>query len=83
VAKGGDASVFVSGPEKEIVKLARINLAVNGLRGDIRQGITYYEDHFDSFGKFDCVLANPLLNVDEVSLSAVEKDPRVNERFLR
>jgi type I restriction enzyme M protein len=85
VAKGGDASVFVSGPEKEseTVKLARTNLAVNGLRGDIRQGITYYEDHFDLFGKFDCVLANPLFNVDEVSLSAVEKDPRFDERFLR
>ena len=59
VAKGGDASVFVSGQEKEseTVKLARMNLAVNGLRVDIRQGITHYEDHFDSFGKFDYVLA--------------------------
>jgi type I restriction enzyme M protein len=55
VAKGGDASVFVAGQEKEseTVKLARMNLAVNGLRGDIRQGTTYYEDYFDSFGNFD------------------------------
>ncbi len=85
VAKDGDASVFVSGQDKEreTVKLARMNLAVNGLRGDIHQGITYYEDYFDSFGKFDYVLANPPFNVDEVSLSAVDKDPRFNERFLR
>lgn len=80
-AQGTDTSVFVSGQEKEseTVKLARMNLAVNGLRGQVRQGITYYEDHFQSLGKFDYVLANPPFNVDEVSLSSVEKDPRFNE----
>ncbi|WP_348720569.1 class I SAM-dependent DNA methyltransferase [uncultured Alcanivorax sp.] len=79
-AQGEDTSVFVSGQEKssETVKLARMNLAVNGLRGQILQGISYYDDHFDSFGNFDYVLANPPFNVDEVSLSGVEKDPRFN-----
>ncbi|ADE15092.1 Site-specific DNA-methyltransferase (adenine-specific) [Nitrosococcus halophilus Nc 4] len=79
-AQGEDTSVFVSGQEKssETVKLARMNLAVNGLRGQILQGISYYDDHFGSFGKFDYVLANPPFNVDEVSLSGVEKDPRFN-----
>ncbi|MGM0563570.1 MAG: type I restriction-modification system subunit M [Pseudomonadota bacterium] len=79
-AQGEDTSVFVSGQEKssETVKLARMNLAVNGLRGQILQGISYYDDHFDSFGHFDYVLANPPFNVDEVSLSGVEKDPRFN-----
>lgn len=79
-AQGTDTSVFVSGQEKEseTVKLARMNLAVNGLRGEILQGITYYEDHFHSLGQFDYVLANPPFNVDEVSLSSVEKDPRFN-----
>ncbi len=79
-AQGTDTSVYVSGQEKEseTVKLARMNLAVNGLRGQIRQGITYYEDHFESLGRFDYVLANPPFNVDEVSLSSVEKDPRFN-----
>lgn len=79
-AQGEDTSVFVSGQEKslETVKLARMNLAVNGLRGQIMQGISYYDDHFHSFGKFDYVLANPPFNVDEVSLSGVEKDPRFN-----
>lgn len=79
-ARGEDTSVFVSGQEKssETVKLARMNLAVNGLRGQILQGISYYDDHFQSFGKFDYVLANPPFNVDEVSLSGVEKDPRFN-----
>ncbi len=79
-ARGTDTSVFVSGQEKslETVKLARMNLAVNGLRGDVKQGISYYDDHFDSFGTFDYVLANPPFNVDEVSLSSVEKDRRFN-----
>ncbi|SHI12979.1 type I restriction-modification system subunit M [Desulfofustis glycolicus] len=78
--QGKDTSVYVYGQEKrsETIKLARMNLAVNGLRGDIRQGISYYDDHFDSFGRFDYVLANPPFNVDKVSLSSVEKDRRFN-----
>jgi type I restriction enzyme M protein len=79
-AQGKDTSVFVYGQEKqgETVKLARMNLAVNGLRGEIRPANTYYADEFQSFGKFDYVLANPPFNVDDVALSAVEKDRRFN-----
>lgn len=79
-AQGKDTSVYVSGQEKssETVKLARMNLAVNGLRGQILQGISYYDDHHNSFGRFDYVLANPPFNVDDVSLSSVEKDHRFN-----
>jgi len=78
--QGKDTSVFVYGQEKqsETVKLARMNIAVNGLRGKIAPAITYYTDEFDSFGKFDYVLANPPFNVDDVSLSSVEKDRRFN-----
>jgi type I restriction enzyme M protein len=47
-----------------------MNLAVNGLRGEIKQANTYYEDPYDSFEQFDYVLANPPFNVDDVSLSA-------------
>jgi len=72
--------LFVYGQEKtlETVKLALMNIAVNGLRGDIRQANTYYDDFFDSFGKFDYVLANPPFNVDEVNLQRVEGDRRFN-----
>jgi type I restriction enzyme M protein len=77
-AEAGD--LYVYGQEKtlETVKLAKMNLAVNGLRGDVRQSNTYYEDPFKSFGQFDYVLANPPFNVDDVSLSSVEKDKRFN-----
>jgi len=78
-ARAADA-LYVCGQEKtlETVKLARMNLVVNGLRGEIKQTNTYYEDPFDSFGRFDYVLANPPFNVDDVNLQRVETDPRFN-----
>ena len=78
--KDAESDVFVYGQEKtlETVNLAKMNLAVNGLRGDIKKANTYYEDAFGSFGAFDYVLANPPFNVDDVSLSSVEKDKRFN-----
>jgi len=74
----GNGDLFVYGQEKtlETVKLAKMNLAVNGLRGDIQQANTYYEDPFGSFGEFDYVLTNPPFNVDDVSLKRVEVDKR-------
>lgn len=74
------SDVYVSGQEKtrDTVNLAKMNLAVNGLRGEIKQANTYYEDPYHSFGAFDYILANPPFNVDEVSLSSVEKDERFN-----
>ncbi len=79
-SKKADTSLFVYGQEKtlETVKLAKMNIAVNGLRGDIKQSITYYEDPHKSFGKFDYVLANPPFNVDDVNLGKVEQDKRFN-----
>ncbi len=78
--KASDSGVFVYGQEKtlETVNLAKMNLAVNGLRGEVKKANTYYDDAFGSFGAFDYVLANPPFNVDDVSLSSVEKDKRFN-----
>ena len=80
LANGDDSGVYVYGQEKtqETVNLAKMNLAVNGLRGEVKKANTYYEDPHDSFGAFDYVLANPPFNVDDVSLSSVEKDKRFN-----
>lgn len=78
--EGNGGDIYVYGQEKtlETVKLAKMNLAVNGLRGDVRQANAYYENPFDSFGRFDFVMANPPFNVDDVSLKSVEKDSRFN-----
>ncbi len=76
--RNGKGDIFVYGQEKtlETVNLAKMNLAVNGLRGEIKKAISYYEDPFGSYGKFDYVLANPPFNVDDVSLSSIEGDRR-------
>ena len=73
-----DGDIYVYGQEKtlETVKLAKMNLAVNGLRGEVRQTNSYYEDPYGSFGKFDYVMANPPFNVDDVSFDSVGKDAR-------
>lgn len=76
----GDLDLFVCGQEKKLptVKLAKMNLAVNGLRGEIHQAISYYEDPANSLARFDYVLANPPFNVDEVLYNGVKDDPRFN-----
>jgi len=66
------------GQEKvaETVRLCRMNLAVHGLSGEIKQGNTFYEDLHYSVGKFDYVMANPPFNVDKVDKERLKKDPR-------
>ena len=59
------------------IRIARMNLAVHGLEGDIRQAITYYEDPQELVGKADYVMANPPFNVDEIDAAKVETDPRL------
>ena len=73
-------SIYVYGQEKtlETVKLAKMNLAVNGLHGSVMQANTYVEDTHGSLGQFDYVMANPPFNVDDVAVAAIEKDPRFN-----
>lgn len=77
-------SLFVYGQEKTLdtVKLAKMNLFVNGLKGEIQQANSYAEDPFKGFGKFDYIMANPPFNVDDVALATVEKDPRFNSYGL-
>jgi type I restriction enzyme M protein len=59
------------------IRLAKMNLAVHGLEGDIQKAITYYEDPHEMVGKADFVMANPPFNVDEIDADKVKKDPRL------
>jgi len=70
--------ISVYGQEKvaETIRLCKMNLAVHGLSGDIRQSVTYYEDIHKSVGKFDFVMANPPFNVDKVDKERIKDDPR-------
>lgn len=60
-------------------KLAKMNLTVHGLEGNILEGNTFYEDKHNLLGKADFVMANPPFNVDGVDKGkdAVKKDPRL------
>ena len=72
----------IYGQEKtgDTVRLAKMNLAVHGLGGDIREGNTYYEDLHDSVGKFDFVMANPPFNVKKDRQDQTRRRPPVPVR---
>lgn len=60
-------------------KLARLNLAVHGLEGNIRIGNTFYEDHHQLQGKCDFVMANPPFNVDGVQVAKIKNQVGENQ----
>lgn len=68
----------IYGQEKtgETVNLCKMNLAIHGLTGDIKQGNTYYEDIHESLGKFDFVMANPPFNHHGVDYQKIKGDKR-------
>jgi type I restriction enzyme M protein len=74
-----DLMVYGCERTPETVKLAKMNLAVNGLRGEIQAANSYYEDPYESYHKFDYVMANPPFNVDDVNLDRVKAQKRFNE----
>ena len=59
------------------IRLAKMNLAVHGLEGDIQKAITYYEDPHELVGNADFVMANPPFNVDEIDADKVKTDVRL------
>ena len=69
------------GQEKngDTIKLARMNLAVHGLSGNINQAISYYGYNEQPLrvGAADFVMANPPFNVDEVDAEKLKGDPRL------
>ena len=66
--KAPEKELSIFGIEKvsETQRLARMNLAVHGLGGTIREANSYYEEPFPIVGQFDFVMANPPFNVDGV-----------------
>ncbi|PRY11899.1 type I restriction enzyme M protein [Pontibacter ummariensis] len=70
--------IYVCGQEYmgETVRLAKMNLLVNNLRGEITETNSYESDPYNSKGKFDYVMANPPFNVKTVKEATVKNDPR-------
>lgn len=64
--------------EPETVKLAKMNLLLNNVRGEITEANSFYSDPYNAVGAFDYVMANPPFNVDEVVLEKVTGDARFN-----
>ncbi len=64
--------------EPDTVKLAKMNLLLNNVRGEITEANSFYADPYDAVGKFDYVMANPPFNVDEVVYERVKDDVRFN-----
>ena len=64
--------------EPDTVKLAKMNLLLNNVRGEITEANSFYSDPYDAFGQFDYVMANPPFNVDEVVTDKVIDDARFN-----
>lgn len=71
--------VFGCEKDRETVKIARMNMFLHGLNNEIVNANSYYDDEFDSFQKFDFVMANPPFNVDDVNLSRVKDQERFNK----
>jgi type I restriction enzyme M protein len=73
----------IHGQEKvgTTVSLSRMNLAMHGLEGDVREANSYYDDPHESTGRFDFVLANPPFNVNAVDKERLEGDVGKGRRF--
>ena len=65
------------------IRLAKMNLAVHGLEGDIKEANTFYtdahrlQDGRPLWGNCDFMMANPPFNVDKVDAEAVKTDRRL------
>lgn len=80
------AELAICGVEKtdETGRLCRLNLAINGLEGDIRHGgnvNSYYDDPHAATGQFDFVLANPPFNVNAVDKERLKDAVGPGRRF--
>jgi type I restriction enzyme M protein len=71
-----DLSVYGEEQKESTVPIAKMNLALHGLSGDVRLGNSYYDDLHRSLGSFDFVMANPPFNVNGVDKDKLEGDKR-------
>lgn len=79
----GMQQLSIYGQEKvdETANLGKLNLFINGLKGEIRKldsslsAAAYTDAYADTLAKFDFVMANPPFNVDGVKLDDIGAHP--------
>jgi len=71
-----ELSVYGQEQKEVTVPLAKMNLALHGLSGDIRLGNSYYDDLHKAVGRFDFVMANPPFNVNGIDKDKLAGDKR-------
>jgi type I restriction enzyme M protein len=82
--KSPSKEISIYGVEKmsDTLRLCRMNLAVHGLSGDIREANSYYDDPHKLIGRFDFVMANPPFNQSEVDRAKlISETGKVDARF--
>lgn len=82
--KSPSTEISIYGVEKmsDTLRLCRMNLAVHGLSGDVREASSYYDDPHKLVGRFDFVMANPPFNQSEVDRTKlVNAAGKVDARF--
>jgi type I restriction enzyme M protein len=84
--KNPSSELSIFGVEKtdETGRLARMNLAVHGLEGEIKHGAdvnSYYDDPHKAVGAFDFALANPPFNVNAVDKERLKDAVGPGRRF--
>ncbi|MFZ0434655.1 MAG: class I SAM-dependent DNA methyltransferase [Chthoniobacterales bacterium] len=76
-----ELAIFGQEKERATTDLCRMNLAVHGLEGNIKQAISYYDDPHAATGRFDFVLANPPFNVNAVDKERLADSVGPGRRF--
>src|SRR5260221_2488986 len=82
--KAPDKELAIYGVEKmsDTLKVCRLNLAVDGLSGDIREANIYYDDPHTLVGRFDCLMSNPPFNQSDFDRTRlVNEAGKIDARF--
>jgi len=71
-----DISIFGQENIADTVRLCKMNLAVHGLEGDVKEFNTYYQNVHGCYHKMNYVMANPPFNAKGVDKERVKGDKR-------
>jgi type I restriction enzyme M protein len=74
-AKKPDISIYGQESNYTTWRLAKMNLAIRGIDGQIAHGDTFHADRFPDL-KADCILANPPFNVSDWGGDRLKNDKR-------